>query len=189
MIYRRKIGAGKARIRTSVNTQTPLAWAASRRTFDNICTLMKSIITILLLLMGFVSASSAQTFSLPDRIAGADVIAIVSVTNVTKTVSTNADGSLFVAFIADASVERTLKGGPQKSMRVKDETMFSADRMVGARRFLVLVKASGDLYTPLGSDCVVGIYGKDPASARVPWVWGCPTLDQAVATIEKILKK
>jgi hypothetical protein len=167
---------------------------------------MKSITIILLLLTGILSAFAAQTPSLADRIAGADVIAIVSVTNVTKTVSTNADGSQVVAFIADASVERTLKGEARKSVRVKDETtgtVFSADdlyrppdaplksdwRMVGTRRFIVLLKASGDLYTPLGADSVAGVHGERPATARVAWVWGCPTLDEAVATIETFLNK
>src|SRR5690349_8713984 len=143
---------------------------------------MKTTLTIVLLLAAWLSAVAAPKLSLEERIAAADVIAVISVTNVTKTISTNATGSQVTNFVAEAVVDRTMKGTPPKAVRVKDETpgtMFSADDLyrpanaplkaqtwaLGTRRFLVFLKPSGDAYMLSAPDSLTAVYGSDSSSA------------------------
>jgi len=164
---------------------------------------MKTTITIVLLLTGWLSAVGAPIPSLEERIANADVIAVISVTNVTKTIVTNAAGSQVTIFVAEAVVDRTLKGTPPRAVRVKDATtgtMFSADDLyrpadaplrahtwaLGTRRFLVFLKPSGDAYMLSAPDSLTAVYGSDSSSARIAGAWWpCITLDEAIASVEK----
>jgi hypothetical protein len=148
-------------------------------------------------------ATSPVELSPADQVRSADVIAVVSVTNVTRSTSTNAAGHPVTVFVAHATVERILKGTPPKMLVVKDETegtVLSADNFsgpviksgswhLGTSHLLVFLKRSGDLYVPDGARVLFPVWGSGvPAQSAVTWPH-CTTLDKAEAIIQKTLKK
>jgi hypothetical protein len=153
---------------------------------------MKLTTTLIFLLTGWLSVSGAPTPTLETEIVDVDFITVISVTNVTKTICTNAAGAQVTSFVADATVERTLKGTLPKTIRVKDDTagtMFSDTRTLGTQRFLVFLNPSGDFYVPSPADSLTAIYGTDPATKILGARWPCISLDEAVVIINKGLKK
>lgn len=155
---------------------------------------MKTKLTIFSFLVVCCSALAEQAkTTLADQLRGVDVIAIVSVTKTAK-INTNAAGQGVAAFIADATVERILKGTPTNKIRVKDESVaspFSVESKtstLGTSRFLVFLKRTGDFYTPIADKGLSPIWGTGLGSDRVTWLT-CSTLDEAVAVIQKALLK
>jgi hypothetical protein len=138
-------------------------------------------------------AEQAKT-TLTEQLRGVDVIAIVSVTNISKAKERNAVGQEAAAFTADATVERILKGSPSNKIRVKDESeasplsIESKTSTLGTSRFLVFLKRTGDFYTPIADKGLSPIWGTGLGSDRVTWLT-CSTVDEAVAVIQKVLLK
>jgi hypothetical protein len=165
---------------------------------------MKTTLTIFALLVVWCCAMAAAP--LAEQMKGVDVVAIVTVTNVIKTSSTNAAGQVTTAFVGDARVERLLKGAPQKSIQVRDEAQTSplaADDLyrpagaplksktwfLGTSRFLVFLKHSGDSYVPVtGLNGLSPIWGTGRGTDRVT-CFSCTTIDETIALIEKALPK
>ena len=164
-----------------------------------------TILTILSLTFGWHSVIAAPPdVTLAEQLRAVDVIAIISVTNVIKSSSTNTEGQATTAFIADARVDQLLKGTPQKGIRLRDEaqsSLLAADDLykpagaplksgtwhLGTSRFLVFLKRSGDSYTPVADlKGLLPIWGTGLGTDRVT-SFGCTTIDDTVAAIQKAL--
>jgi len=166
---------------------------------------MKTIVAFLSLATLWHSAA-AEPLAEPspaDQVRSADVIAVVSVTNVTRSTWTNNAGRPVAVFVAYAMVEHILKGTPSKMLLVKDETegsVLSADNFsgpvikaggwhLGTSRLLVFLKHSDDLYVPSGSRVLYPVWGSGvPTESAVTWP-NCTTLDKAETLIQKLLKQ
>lgn len=166
---------------------------------------MKIIVAFLSLATLWYSAVAASPVEVSpaDQVRSADVIAVVSVTNVTRSTSTNAAGHPVTVFVAHATVERILKGTPPKMLLVQDETegtLLSANNFPGASlksgnwflgtsRLLVFLKRSGDLYVPSCSPGLWPVWGSGvPRESAVTWP-ACMNLEEAEIIIKKLLKK
>lgn len=161
---------------------------------------MKIALVVFSLLILWCSATAAPPLS--EQLKGVDVVAIVTVTNVIKT-----GGPLTAGFVADARVERILKGTPQRGIQIRDEapsSPFAADDLYKpadappklhrwhllTSRFLVFLKRSNDSYVPvtdLWGSGLSPIWGND--GAGMVTCFGCITIDEATAVIEKALSK
>jgi hypothetical protein len=138
-------------------------------------------------------ASSLSGSTLAERLKTVEVVAIINVTNVTKTISTNAAGSEVVVFMADAKVERLLKGKPPEAIRIRDEShrsLFSADNffkaktaeprtnvwMLGTSRFLVFLNRAPDSYAPsvelIGDPALDFLRANHPHLNSLAPIWG-----------------
>ncbi len=131
--------------------------------------------------------------TLADVLRDADVVAVVSVTNVEKSVLTNIEKREVTTVIANAAVERILKGNPIKSIRIQEEVgepLFSSGTPVSAvlaskTRMLVCLRRTGDTYTASHRFGLALVYGSG-RDARTTWP-ACIPLDEAVANIQKAL--
>jgi hypothetical protein len=133
--------------------------------------------------------------TLADVLRDTDVVAVVSVTNVEKSIVTNAGKREVTTVVANAAVERVLKGNPLKSIRIQEEVgepPFSSGTPVTAvlaskTRMLVCLKRTGDTYTASHRFGLAPVYGSG-SDARTTWP-ACIPLDEAVANIQKTLKQ
>jgi hypothetical protein len=154
---------------------------------------VKTIVTMVLFLCGWLSAMGAPTILLGNGldagVANADLIAIISVTNAIETIYTNADHSLGTNCVADALVERTVKGTAPKTIRVKDVRLKGLNWSFATERFLVFLKPSDDLYVLSAPESLTGIYGTNSEARIAGHWWPCITIDQAVGQIEKLMRK
>ena len=150
---------------------------------------MKTLVLTCSLLMGIFSSLAAEIPTLPDEIRQADLVAIVKVTDVSKTVVTNSSLSRITNYTAKAVVERSFKGSPGQIISIRDDDRVPHFQDGLAFKYVVFLKRVGQEYEPLDRYCVTGVFGRDPAEPHVGWSWGCPTLKQAVTTIEKIVAK
>jgi hypothetical protein len=131
--------------------------------------------------------------TLADALRDADVVAVVSVTNIEKSVVTNAGKREVTTVVANAAVERILKGNPFNSIRIQEEVgepPFSSGTPVTAvlaskTRMLVCLKRTGDMYTASHRFGLAPVYGSG-RDARTTWP-ACIPLDEAVANIRKVL--
>jgi hypothetical protein len=131
--------------------------------------------------------------TLADVLRNADVVAVVSVTNVEKSLLTNAGKREVTAVVANAAVERVLKGNPLKSIRIQEEVgepPFSSGTpatavLASKTRMLVCLSRTGDMYTASHRFGLAPVYGSG-RDARTTWP-ACIPLDEAVASIQKAL--
>lgn len=116
---------------------------------------MRFTITIFWLVSALCSAfaSSSPEQSLIDRVRNADVIALVSISNATVTVYTNAAGVRISRLACVATVQRAFKGTPLKRIQIKGETEAPGLLLDFPHnpRLLVFLKRSTDFYTPSDS--------------------------------------
>jgi hypothetical protein len=131
--------------------------------------------------------------TLADVLRDADVVAVVSVTNIEKSVVTNTGKREVTTVVANAAVERVLKGNPLKSIRIQEEVgepPFSSGTpatavLASKTRMLVWLRRTGDTYTASHRFGLSPVYGSG-RDARTTWP-ACIPLDEAVANIQKAL--
>ena len=147
---------------------------------------MKTIIGVFLLVWLSCSTSAA---GLRERVNKSDVVAIVTVTNVTSTVRTNADGNVVTSFACDATLLRTLKGTPPSSFHLigEAERSYIGQRGMTTSHFVLFLKHSDPFYAVSDSDGIVPIFGPGKPEDRVLWPH-CTRLEELEATIHKLMK-
>jgi hypothetical protein len=128
--------------------------------------------------------------SAEERVRGSEAIFFISVTNVTTNSYTNTTGQKVTVLAADAVVERTLKGTPQKCVKLRQEIIGDNSTLtkLADGRFLALTKRSGDSYVPSGFYGLGPVIGSGVDTDRVVWPM-CNSVAEAVDAIEKELKK
>ena len=157
-------------------------------------TRMKTTLIIILVLTGwfFAFGDAPKRPSPSDQIRDAEVIAFVSIPTVTSATHTNAAGQIATNFLAEAKVERVLKGTPPTSIHLKDGStgsILSQHPHLLTSRFLVFIKRSGDSYTTTDKEDLAAVWGDAPGSRRVVWCSSCISDDEAIARVQKGLKK
>jgi len=155
---------------------------------------MKTTLISVLLLTGglFAFAEPPKKPTPSDQIRDAEVIAFVSIPAVTTVTYTNSIGQVATNFLAEAKVERVLKGTPPESIRLKDGStgsILSQHANLLTSRFLVFVRRSGDSYTTADKDDLAPVWGSVAGSRRVVWCSICISDGEAVAWVQKGLKK
>jgi len=155
---------------------------------------MKTIFIVVTVFTGwFLAFGESTTRRTPaDQVHDAEVIAFVTVPAVTSLTYTNAAGHLATNFFAEAQVERVLKGTPPSSIRLQDGSagsILSQHSHLLTSRFLVFVTRSGDSYTTVDENDLAAVWGSAPGSRRVVWSSICISDDEAIAWVQKALKK
>jgi hypothetical protein len=159
------------------------------------------VVCLFFLAVSIAPAAEAR-MDVAARLRSADLIAIVNITTATRIGVTNLFGSQRPIHVAEATVERIIKGAPIEKISfqhlAETSPLGTADLCtnperpnwhLGTRRFLVVLKRAGDNYTTVDLEGdLYSIYGNGSGKDRVSF-GGCNSMDDALSRISKMLSK
>lgn len=161
------------------------------------------IVLLAIALLGWRSFAFGQVVSnsVPNpfgvSVTNADAIAILTVEPAARISATNEQGRVLEMRVADARVERVIKGKLPATFRIRDagasahfpvpqtERTANGIHVSGTSRWLALLKKSGDYYVAASDYGLCSMYGEGPhARVLMP---SCLSLEEVEAMIGKYL--